>query len=269
MAVGALRNVGMIRRVREQYAEAEPILRRAVSMAVRLYGPDHVEVYAAEAALGHALAGVGAWDEAELVLRRAITGSSTLLGTLHPTTAGLQEALGSLLVNAEEYDEAVILLQLGLEEKIQRHEGRDHPGVVASLVSVAEALVGARRFEEARDYVAQASAMNARLGTGPCVYDISAEQSLGNMASIEGDHRAAEVHFRTAMSLAEELLSRPDHRYALWVRRDYGVALSRAGRRAEAAEHLEWVLDHQVANMGEDHPMVQRTRRALQAARAR
>lgn len=267
MAVGAMRNVGMIRRVREQYAEAEPILRRAVDMALRLYGPDHVEVYAAQAELGHALAGVGAWDEAELVLRRAITRSSSLLGTLHPTTAGLQEALGSLLVSAEDYDEAVILLQLGLEEKIQRHEGRDHPGVVASLVGVAEALVGAGRFEEARAYVAQASAMNERLGTVPSVYDISAEQSLGNMASIEGDHEEAASHFRTALSLAGELLSRPDHRYTLWVRRDYGVALARAGRGAEAVEHLEWVLGHQRANMGEGHPMVDRTLRALQAAR--
>jgi len=101
----------------------------------------------------------------------------------------------------------------------------------------------------------------------PSVYDISAEQSLGKLASLEGDHENAEVHFRTAMSLAEQLLSRPDHRYTLWVRRDYGVALARAGRRAEAVGQLEWVLGHQIANMGEDHPMVQRTRRALQVAR--
>lgn len=267
MAVSALRNVGMIRRVREQYSDAEPILRRSVEMASRLYGPDHVEVYATQAELGLVLSGTGDWDEAEEILRRALIGSSSVLGTLHPTTGTLQEALGTLLVWREEYDEAVTLLQLGLEEKIQRHQNRDHPGVVASLVRVAEALAGAGRLVEARDYVAQASAMNARLGTVPSVYDITGEQTLGNIAAGRGELEEAEQHFRRAIEIAEQLLGRPDHRYTVWAKRDYGIFLVRAGRRAEAVTTLEWVLEAQIRNLGERHPLVERTRAALRAAR--
>ena len=266
MAIGMLRNVGMIRRVREQYAAAEAILRRSVEMARRLYGPDHIEVYSAEAELALALLGTGEWDEAERILRRAITGSSAQLGPRHPTTAGLQEALGSILLSGQRYDEAAGLLQLGLEEKIQRFDNRDHAGIVASLLSVAEALVGAGRLDAGRDYIAQATAMNARLGPVPSAYDILAEQGLGNIASAQGDLESAERHFLRAIDLSAQVLSRPDHRYTIRVKRDYGIFLTRAGRRAEAVETLQWAVDALAANLGPEHPSVERVRVALRRA---
>jgi tetratricopeptide (TPR) repeat protein len=266
-AVRALRNVGMIRRVREQYREAEPLLRRALDMGTRLYGMDHIEVYESQKELGLALSGTGAWDEAEELLRNTILSSSSQLGTLHPTTAGLQEALGSLLLGRREYDEAVILLHLTLEEKIHRHQGADHPGVVASLVRMVEALTGAGRFEEAKAYIEQADSMLTRLGLHPSVYSISAERSLGNIAAAEGDPEVAEQHFRRSIELAETLLARPDHRYTLWAKRDFAVFLTSVGRGEEAADILEWVLAAQLDKLGEHHPMVAQTRAALSAAR--
>ena len=243
-------------------------MRRAVALATRLYGEDHIEVYETQAELGLALSGAGAWDEAEELLRTAILRSSAGLGIVHPTTAGLQEALGTLLLWRYEYDEAVILLQLALEEKVYRHENRDHPGVVASLVRVAEALAGAGRFEEARDYVGRADRMIVRLETNPSVYSISAEQTLGKIAAAEGDAEKAERHFLRSIELAETLLARPDHRYTLGAKRDYAVFLTSVGRRQEAAEILDRVLEAQLHTLGEPHPMVERTRAALSAARS-
>ena len=182
MALGAIRNVGMIRRVREQYREAEPLLRTAVDMAEALYGPNHAQVFEAKTELGLALWGTGQWDEAEAVLREAILASSETLGPAHQMTAGLQEALGSILVDTEAFDEAVVLRQIALDEKIVRHRNEPHPGIVSSLVGVAEALTLAGRFDEAREYIGRAEEMHDRLSSGPSVYFISTERSLGKMA---------------------------------------------------------------------------------------
>jgi serine/threonine protein kinase/tetratricopeptide (TPR) repeat protein len=269
MAVGALRNVGMIRRVREQYRESAPILRAAVEMAERLYGPEHREVFEANAEYGLALMGTGEWDEAESVLRGALRSSIERLGPTHTTTAGLQEALAALLVDRGDFDEAVVLHQMSLQEKIVRHEGQDHSGVVASLAWVAEALVGAGRFSEARQHVTRAQEMNARLGAVPSVYDISLERSLGNMAMTEGEAASARAHFERAVALAEELLSRPDHRYAIWAKRDYALFLAEVGETERAGELLRWVLAAQIENLGEPHPRIDRTRARLASLTAR
>jgi len=269
MAVGALRNVGMIRRVREQYRESAPVLRAAAEMAERLYGPDHREVFEAKSEYGLALSGMGAWDEAEAVLREALQGSIRLLGPTHTTTAGLQEALGAVLVDKGAYDEAVVMHQMALEEKVVRHQGRDHPGVVASISWVAEALVGAGRFPEARQEVTRAQEMNARMGSVPSVYDISLERSLGTMEMAEGDDAAARRHYERAVRLAEELLGRPDHRFVIWAKRDYAAFLMHVGETDRAREILRWVLEAQVANLGEPHPQVDRTRALLEEATRR
>ena len=139
--------------------------------------------------------------------------------------------------------------------------------MVYSLVKVADALAGAGRFTEARDYLTRAETMHDRMSTEPSVYSIQIERVLGYMAMTEGDFGTAETHYRKAISLAEELLNRPDHRYTVWAKRDYGVFLTKAGRTAEATEILEWSLQAQITNLGEPHPMIDRTRAALEAAR--
>ena len=263
MALGALRNVGMIRRVREQYRESEPVLRTAVTMAETLYGSEHPEVFAAKAELGLALWGTGKWDEAESVLRGAILSSTALLGPLHSSTAGLQEALAVVLADRGVFDEAALLFQISLEEILARYGEEDHPGVVTSYARLIEALVGAGRHAEARRYLDLAEAMMDRLDAQPSVYSISTERSRGHIEAAAGNHEQAERHFALAVERAEQLLSRPDHRFVLWAKRDYAIHLAATGRREEAAEILEWVLAEQIEALGEPHPMVDRTRAAL------
>jgi tetratricopeptide (TPR) repeat protein len=156
---------------------------------------------------------------------------------------------------------------MALEEKVQRHEHGDHPGVVASMVGIAEALAGAGRFTAAREYIARAEEMNLRMSTDPSVYSISTERSLGRMAVADGDVDAAGRHFERAVALAEELLSRPDHRYTVWAKIDYGTFLAGTGRAAEGVDLLEWALEAQTRSLGESHPMVESTLRALAKAR--
>ena len=109
--------------------------------------------------------------------------------------------------------------------------------------------------------------MNERLsGTEASVYGIHTAQGYANIAAREGDHAAADAHFGTALALAEQLL-RPNHRYTLRLKHDYGVFLTASGRRQEAVEVLQWVLEQRRALLPDTHPEVARTRRALDVLR--
>ena len=265
LAVSALVNVGLIRRLREQYLEAEPLLRTAMEMSEVLYGSDHVAVASAKGGWALVLAALGRYEQAEGIFRDAIARSEAAVGPLHPTTAGLQEGLAGVLQSVGEYDEAVDLHTLSLEDKVRRHGRDDHPGIVVTLNSIGASLVGGGRFDDARTYFGRAQEMNERLSGGKSVYRIHTFQGIANIAWQEGDFASADDNFTQAMALADELL-RPNHRYTLRLKHDYGVYLIRAGRRPEAAEALRWVLGEREVLLPEPHPEIARTRQALEEA---
>jgi tetratricopeptide (TPR) repeat protein len=267
-AVSALRTVGMVRRLREQYDEAEPILEAAVTMSTRLYGGEHPEVIDARQELGMNLAALGHWEEAEEELRATLIIAERVLGPDHQTTARVSEGLGGVLEDLGRYDEAVSYQQVALEEKVRRHRNRDHAGIVSSLAGVGRTLALAGRAREAGDYLTQAEAMISRLGNERSVYRISTERSRGLLAQATGDYDEAEAHFLTAIELADELLSRPTHRFATGARLEYAGMLLAAGRRSEAANLLTEVDSLLVERVGDSHPSVARARAMLREARS-
>jgi serine/threonine-protein kinase len=267
-AVAALHTVGMVRRLREQYDEAEPILETAVAMATRLYGAEHPAVVDARQEYGMNLAALGRWEEAEVELRAVLVIAERVLGPDHQTTARISEGLGAVLEDLGRYDEAVSYQQVALEEKIRRHENRDHAGVVSSLAGVGRTLALAGRAREANDYLTQAEAMVSRLGNERSVYRISIERSRGMLAQAAGDFEEAEAHFLTAIELADELLTRRTHRFATGAKLEYADMLMAAGRNSEAASLLEEVDSLLVERVGPSHPSVARARSMLRRARS-
>lgn len=262
MGISALTNVGMIRRLRQQYREAEPLLRLAVSMSTRLYGPDHVRTFDAQAQLGLVLYGTGDWAEAEALLRDAMARSEVSLGRDATLTARLADGLSTVLFALGHYEESVGLSELALNEMTTRHEGRDHPGVVAAINRVADSMVGAGRLDEARGRVEEALEMNGRITSGSSVYTMQARQTMGVIETRQGALAEAEPHFDAALEMAEELL-REDHRYVLSLKREYGIFLGQAGRTREARNLLSEVLATQAGLLGDGHPLLERTRTAL------
>ena len=267
-AVSALRTVGLVRRLREQYDDADPILRSAYDMSVRLYGADHPETLETRQQYALNLYALGHWYEAEEHMRVMLASAERSLGPDHQRTAQIAEGLGNVLEALGRHDESVGYHQRSLEEKIRRHENRDHAGVVSSLASVARALTLAGRYREAGDYLTQAEAMSVRLGNDRGVGRISIERSRGMLAAAAGDYDAAEEHFALAIQLCDELLSRPSHRFATGARFEYASMLVDAGRTGEASELLIEVESLVIERVGEEHPLVDRVRALRQTARA-
>lgn len=267
-AVSALRRVGMVRRLREQYSEAEPLLEAAVDMGTRLYGPDHGLVLNATQEYLLNQTALGRWQEGEEGYRDALGVSLSSLGEGHELTARLQEGLAVLLEYRGEYAEAVGLQKASLLEKVLRHQDRDHPGVVASLVAVGRILALHGEIREAREYLAEAELMNERLGAGRGVTAMSIARARGIIARAEGDFGPAEAHVLDAISIGEEVLTRPSHRYLTGARTEYADVLLAAGRMEEASEVLVELERLLIQRIGERHPLLDEVRARQARARA-
>lgn len=263
-AVSALRRVGMVRRLREQYHEADPILRTAVDMGARLYGPEHGLVLNAQQEYLANQIGLGRWAEAESGYRDALETSMATLGEGHELTARIQEGLALSLEFQGRYAEAVDLQKASLLEKVLRHQDRDHPGVVASLVAVGRILALNGDQREALEYLDEARDMDERLGGGGGVTAMALARAHAIIARQNGEFEIAERHLLEAITIGEEILARPSHRYLTAARSEYADVLLAAGRTDEAVEVLTQVEALLVERVGEGHPLIDdvRARRA-------
>lgn len=266
-AVSALRRVGMVRRLREQYREADPLLAAAVDMGSRLYGPEHGLVLNARLEYFHNQVSLGRWREAEAGYRETLEASIASLGEGHEVTARLKEGLAIALEVQGVYPEAVELQKASLLEKVLRLEDRDHPGIVVSLIAVGRVLALNGEVREAREYLRQAEEMNDRLGAAPGVPEMSLARARAFVARAEGDLPTAERHLLEAITLGEEVLSRPSHRYLTGARTEYADVLLDQGRNVEARAVLEEVEGLLVTRVGEPHPLIDEVR--ARRARAR
>lgn len=259
-AVSALRRVGMVRRLREQYRDADPLLAAAVDMGSRLYGEDHGLVLNARLQYYHNQVSLGRWAEAEAGYRDALAASIVALGEGHELTARLQEGLALVLELQGEYPEAVGLQKASLLEKVLRLQERDHPGVVVSLIAVGRVLALNADLREAREYLRQAEEMNARLGSEGGVPRMSLSRANAIVDVKEGEFAAAEAHLLEAIAIGEQVLTRPSHRYLTGARTEYADLLLATGRTDQAIEILAEVEGLIADRVGAPHPLIDEVR---------
>ena len=100
-------------RVSGQYAEAEPIAKRALAAAQRLLGPerrDHPALATGQICLAEIYRATGRYKEAEPLYREALLNETKYLGADHPAVAGVSLLLAKLLHATQRDPEALQLL---------------------------------------------------------------------------------------------------------------------------------------------------------------
>ena len=250
MAAAALLNVGMIRRLREQYAAAEPLVKAGYEMRAALYEPDHPDVIEAMAQWGMLLQALGRYDEAEPILAAAVERANRKLGAEHETATTARATLAALDVEQGRYALASARLDTVLAAKRGRHEP-GHPSITVSIVQSADPHLEAGRFAEAREHLGQA----IELSGGGGIYGMMALQGLAEIARREGRLEEAERLLDDAVALGEERL-RENHRDNLSLGRSRAALLLEQGRAAEAAALLEEVAAAGRAKLPEPHPKI-------------
>ena len=237
---------------RGQYAEAEPLLKRAMEVRREALGERHPD-YAASlndlASLYHAM---GRHAEAEPLYHRAMEVRREALGERHPDYAASLNDLAELYRATGRHAEAEPLYQRAMEVR-REALGERHPDYAASLNDLASLYSVLGRHAEAEPLLKRAMEVR-REALGERHPDYAA--SLNDLASLYhamGRHAEAEPLLKRAMEVRREALGErhPDYADSL---NNLASLYYVLGRHAEAEPLYQRAMEVYREALGERHP---------------
>ena len=192
-----------------RWSEAEPLMRRALAIAEKSYGPGHPEVATDLNNLAVLLQDTNRLVEAEPLKRRALVIDEKSYGPDHPKVARDLNNLASLLQATNRLVEAEPLMRraLAIDEKSY---GPDHPKVATDLNNLASLLQATNRLAEAEPLKRRALVIDEK-SYGPDHPNVA--RDLNNLASLlQATNRLTEAEplMRRALVIAEKSYG-PDH----------------------------------------------------------
>ena len=144
-----------------QYADAEPLFRRALAIDEKALGKDHPDVASSLNNLALLLYSQGKYGEAEPLYRRALAIYEKADGSYHPDVATSLNNLAELLRAEGKYADAEPLFRraLAIDEKAL---GKDHPDVAIDLNNFALLLYSQGKYGEAEPLFRRALAIDEK-----------------------------------------------------------------------------------------------------------
>jgi tetratricopeptide (TPR) repeat protein len=130
---------GLLFHAKARYAEAEPLLPRAMAIDEENFGPDHTQVATGLNNIVELLRDTNRLAEAEPLFRRALKIDETSFGSDHPNVAIRLNNLASLLRATNHIVEAERLMRRALAVD-EANLGPDHPNAARDLNNLAELL---------------------------------------------------------------------------------------------------------------------------------
>ena len=234
--VDVLVKLAQLVRFTADVVEAEALSREALSLAGRIYAPDHPVVAICQRELARALVQLARLEEAEPLARQSVASLRRIYGDRHSETmigvrslAGILRALGQL-------DESARLLREALDNA-RVVFGDGHPTTLASGRDLALVLDRQRRFPEALQVYRAGLASTIEAFGERNVYVAIALTALGNHYLAAGKPAEAVRDFRRAVEVRQQI-----HPAGHWrideARAKAGTALVDAGRYTEAESEL-------------------------------
>jgi tetratricopeptide (TPR) repeat protein len=258
--------LGQLSKAKARYAEAEPLLRRALAIGEGHLGPDHLTVATRLNNLADLLHDTNRFAEAEPLYRRALAIGEVSLGPDHPAVATRLGNLALLLKPTNRLAEAEPLIRRALTIS-GVSLGPDHPAVATQLNNLARLLQETNRPAEAEPLFRRALAINeATLGPD----HPSVVINLDNLALLlQETNRLAEAEplFLRALAINEATLG-PDHPDVATDLNNLAVLLKDTNRLVEAEPLFLRALAIFDTSLGPDHPSSATVRRNLAAIEA-
>ena len=254
VASSLIAQLGSFLRGKALFREAEPLMRRALSIAEASCGPDHPIVATYLSNLALLLHDTNRLQEAEPLMRRALSIAEALYGPNHPTVAIRLNNLASLLQATNRLQEAEPLMRRALSID-EASYGPNHPEVATDLNNLALLLHDTNRLQEAEPLMQRALSID-EVSYGPHHPKVAIR--LSNMASLlqaTNRFQEAEPLVRRALSIDEASYG-PDHPEVATDLNNL-ASLLKETKRFHEAEPLMWrALSIDEASYGPDHPNV-------------
>jgi non-specific serine/threonine protein kinase/serine/threonine-protein kinase len=234
-----------------KYAEAESLLRQALSQREAALGPDHLDTLATLVKLGLALENQDRYVDAEPLYARVLKTRELRLGPDDPATLAALNEVAMNLVKQGRSAEAEPLLRRSLESR-QRKLGPDHRDTLEAASNLALTLDNLGRYTEAEPLVRRALEGMERLHGPDHTDTIKIVGNLANNLSHQGRDQEAVNLFRRAAEANGRVLG-PDHLLTLDSIGNLATALSGVGERDEADRLFREVLEDMERELGADH----------------
>jgi CHAT domain-containing protein/tetratricopeptide (TPR) repeat protein len=235
-----------------KYSEAEPVALRAVALAERLHGPDHLQVGTALNNLGLLYRAQGRYTEAEPIYLRYLGIREKAFGPDHPNVVTALNNLAVLYKVQGRFREAERLYKrsLAIREKVL---GAESPHVGTLLGNLGQLYYSEGRYAEAEVLAKRDLAIRER-APGPDQLDLS--RALNNLALIyDAQHRYADAEplYKRALKISEAKLG-PEHPDVSTTLSNLAVVYANLKRFSEAEELNLRALEITERQLGPDHP---------------
>ncbi|HVP55019.1 MAG TPA: tetratricopeptide repeat protein, partial [Candidatus Eisenbacteria bacterium] len=150
-----MNELGALYQSRAQYADAEPLMRRALAIDEKSYGPDHPNVATDLNNLAQLLQDTNRLADAEPLMRRALVIDEKSYGPNHPDVAIRLNNLASLMYALNRLADAEPLMRRALEIW-EKSYGANHPNVASALNNLASLMYALNRLADAEPLMRRA-----------------------------------------------------------------------------------------------------------------
>jgi tetratricopeptide (TPR) repeat protein len=248
------RRIGLLLKAKARYAQAEPLMRRALAIFEASNGPDHPYVARALNNLAELLCVTNRLGEAEPLYRRALAIDEASYGPDHPNVAKGLGNLAQLFRATNRVDEAERLMRRALAID-EANYGPDHPDVGLRLYNLAGLLRATNRLGEAEPLYRRSLAISAA-SFGPDHPDMATRlNGLARLLRATNRLGEAEPLFRRALAIDEASYG-PDHPDVARDLNNLAGLLYATNRLSEAEPLFRRALAIDEASFGPDHPNV-------------
>ena len=198
-------DLGLLYEAKGEYAKAEPLVERALSITRKTLGPKHPDTATDLITLALLYEAERKYAQAEPLLKQALQIRREVLGPEHPDTASSLDALGNFYVAAGEYAIAEPLLEQVLPIR-QKVLGPKHPDTATSMRNLAVLYTALGEYAKAEPLLEKPLQIRREV-LGPEHWETA--ESIGNLASFYenlGDYPEAEPLFKQALEIDQKIL---------------------------------------------------------------
>jgi tetratricopeptide (TPR) repeat protein len=235
-----------------KYAQAQPLLEKAVAIHRRLLTDDHPLTAAGYNNLAYNLNAQGKYAQAQPLFEKALAIYRRLLTDDHPDTAISYNILAVNLNAQGKYAQAQPLYEKALA--IRRHVLTDeHPDTALSCSSLAVNLGTQGKYAQAQPLYEKALAIRRRLLTDDHPLTALSYNNLALNLRARGKYAQAQPLFEKALAINRRLLT-DDHPDTAESYNDLALNLGDQGKYAQAQPLFEKALQIRRRLLADDHP---------------
>ena len=227
----ALNNLAALYQATNRLSEAEPLMRRALAIDEKSYGPEHPEVATDLNNLAQLFKATNRLAEAEPLMVRALAIDEKSYGPEHPEVARDLNNLAALLQDTNRLAEAEPLMKR-VVTIFEKAYGVEHPNVATALNNLAQLYQDTNRLSEAEPLMERALSIDEK-SYGPEHPDVA--RDLNNLAQLYQDtNRLAEAEplMKRVMQITFRFRAATGHEHPKERQRigNYGGLLKAMGR---------------------------------------